>query len=50
MFNKKILIPAHIKIVEALRLLDETADKVLFVVDDHNKLSGALTVTSDDIC
>jgi len=43
MFNKKILIPAHIKIVEALRLLDETADKVLFVVDDHNKLSGALT-------
>jgi len=43
MFNKKILIPAHIKIVEALRLLDETADKVLFVVDSTTKLLGALT-------
>jgi dTDP-glucose pyrophosphorylase len=43
MFNKKILIPDNIKIVEALRLLDETADKVLFVVDEDSKLLGALT-------
>lgn len=43
MFNKKILIPDNIRIVEALRLLDETADKVLFVVDKDAKLLGALT-------
>lgn len=43
MINKKIMILDNIKIVEALRLLDETADKVLFVVDEENKLLGALT-------
>ena len=43
MFNKKTLIPDNIRIVEALRLLDETADKVLFVVDNDSKLLGALT-------
>lgn len=43
MFNKKILIPGNIKIVEALKLLDETADKVLFIVDKDIKLLGALT-------
>jgi dTDP-glucose pyrophosphorylase len=43
MFNEKLLIPADIKIIDALRRLDETADKVLFVVDEDSKLSGALT-------
>ena len=43
MFNKKILIFGDIKIVAALKLLDETADKVLFVVDRDSKLLGALT-------
>lgn len=37
------MIPDNIRIVEALRLLDETAEKVLFVVDEENKLLGALT-------
>jgi len=43
MFNKKILISENKSIIEALRLLDETADKVLFVVDSNSKLLGALT-------
>lgn len=43
MFNKKILISENISIIEALRLLDETAEKVLFVVDSNSKLLGALT-------
>jgi len=43
MFNKKILIPDNIKVIEALQRLDETADKVLFVVDQNIKLLGALT-------
>lgn len=43
MFNKKILISDNISIIEALKLLDETADKVLFVVDQDTKLLGALT-------
>lgn len=43
MFNKKILISENKSIIEALRLLDETADKVLFVVDSNSKLFGALT-------
>lgn len=43
MFNKKILVNDNIKIIEALKLLDETADKVLFVVDNDSKLLGALT-------
>lgn len=43
MFNRKILIHDNIKIIEALKLLDETADKVLFIVDNSTKLLGALT-------
>jgi dTDP-glucose pyrophosphorylase len=43
MYNKKLLIHNDISIVEALKRLDETADKVLFVVDDENRLIGALT-------
>lgn len=43
MFNKKILISENKSIIEALRLLDETAEKVLFVVDSDSKLLGALT-------
>ena len=43
MFNKKLLIQNNIKIVDAMRLLSETADKVLFVVDSDSKLLGALT-------
>ncbi len=43
MFNRKILIHDNIKIIEALKLLDETADKVLFIVDGDTKLLGALT-------
>jgi dTDP-glucose pyrophosphorylase len=43
MYNKKLLVDINIKIIEALRRLDETADKVLFVVDKDTKLLGALT-------
>lgn len=43
MFKKKLLIPADISIIEALKRLDETAEKVLFVVDGQSKLLGALT-------
>jgi len=43
MFNKKILISENKSIIEALRLLDETAEKVLFVVDSDSKLLGAVT-------
>jgi dTDP-glucose pyrophosphorylase len=43
MYNKKLLIENNISIIEALKLLDETADKVLFVVADKNTLLGALT-------
>jgi dTDP-glucose pyrophosphorylase len=43
MYNKKLLVHNDISIVEALKRLDETADKVLFVVDDENRLMGALT-------
>lgn len=43
MFNKKLLIQNDITIIESLRLLDETADKVLFVVDKDTRLLGALT-------
>jgi len=43
MFDKKLLIHNNIKIVDAMRLLSETADKVLFVVDSDSKLLGALT-------
>lgn len=42
-FNKKILISENKTIIEALRLLDEIAEKVLFVVDSNSKLLGALT-------
>lgn len=43
MFNKKLLVQNNISIIDALKRLDETADKVLFVVDKENKLFGALT-------
>ena len=43
MFNKKLLVDSNIKIIEALKRLDENADKVLFVVDNDSKLLGALT-------
>lgn len=43
MFKKKLLIPADTSIIEALKRLDETAEKVLFVVDSQSKLLGALT-------
>ncbi|MGV8058384.1 MAG: sugar phosphate nucleotidyltransferase [Smithellaceae bacterium] len=43
MYNKKLLIDSSIKIITALKLLDETADKVLFVVDQDNRLLGTLT-------
>lgn len=43
MYNKKILINGNISIINALRQLDETAEKVLFVVDNDNKLLGTLT-------
>lgn len=43
MYKKKLLIGSNIKIIEALKRLDETADKVLFVVDSSAKLLGALT-------
>jgi dTDP-glucose pyrophosphorylase len=43
MFNKQLLIDKNFSIKEALRRLDETAEKVLFVVDNKNKLLGALT-------
>ena len=43
MFNKQLLINKNFSIKEALRRLDETAEKVLFVVDNENKLLGALT-------
>jgi len=43
MFKKKLLVQDDIKIVEALKLLDTTADKVLFVTDKDSKLLGALT-------
>jgi dTDP-glucose pyrophosphorylase len=43
MFNKKLLIPDDVTIVEAMRRLDETAEKVLLVVDGDTKLLGALT-------
>ena len=43
MYKKKLLVGSNIKIIEALKRLDETADKVLFVVDSNSKLLGALT-------
>jgi dTDP-glucose pyrophosphorylase len=43
MFNTQLLINKNFTIKEALRRLDETAEKVLFVVDNENKLIGALT-------
>jgi len=42
-YNKKLLIQNDVSIIEALKLLDETSDKVLFVVDQGNQLLGALT-------
>jgi dTDP-glucose pyrophosphorylase len=43
MFNKKLLVQNGINIIEALKRLDETADKALLVVDSENKLLGTLT-------
>lgn len=44
---KKILISPHITIHEALSLLDETALRILLVVDNEQKLQG--TITDGDI-
>ncbi len=43
MFKEKLLIQTDISIIDALMRLDETADKVLFVVDQGITLLGALT-------
>lgn len=43
MFNKNILVKENIRITEAFKALDETAEKVLFVVDDADSLLGSLT-------
>lgn len=43
MYKKKLLIHHDTSIIEALKRLDETADKVLFVVDQSDQLLGALT-------
>ena len=43
MYNKRLLIRNDISIIVALKFLDETAEKVLFVVDEGNHLLGALT-------
>lgn len=43
MFNKQLLISKYFSIKEALSRLDETAEKVLFIVDSENKLLGSLT-------
>ncbi len=43
MYNKRLLINGNIDIIGALRLLDETAEKVLFVVDVDGRLLGTLT-------
>jgi len=43
MFNKQLLIDKNISIKEALSRLDDTAEKVLFIVDNDNKLLGSLT-------
>jgi len=43
MFNKQLLINRTFSIKETLARLDETAEKVLFIVDNENKLMGALT-------
>lgn len=39
----EIVVSLDISIVEALRLLDSTAGKILFVVDDGQRLAGVLT-------
>ena len=43
MVKKQILIRDSISIIEALKKLDQTAEKVLFIVDNQNILLGALT-------
>ncbi len=43
MFNKRIFVNNDFSVLDALKRLDETADKVLFVVDENDKLLGALT-------
>jgi dTDP-glucose pyrophosphorylase len=43
MFNKNILVKENIRITDAFKALDETAEKVLFVVDDEGRLLGSLT-------
>lgn len=40
---KNIMVPSHITIKEAMEYLDETAEKVLLVVDGDERLIGALT-------
>lgn len=40
---KKLLVPETISIKQALRKMDEGAEKILFVVDDFQKLKGTLT-------
>lgn len=43
MHNRRFLINGDISIINALRQLDETAGKTLFVVNDENQLLGTLT-------
>jgi dTDP-glucose pyrophosphorylase len=44
---KSLFIPAKTSIKHAMQKLNETAEKILFVVDEHNRLLG--TVTDGDI-
>ena len=41
--KKDITVKPNITILQAMKTLDKTAEKCLFVVDDNNKLLGALT-------
>lgn len=40
---KKLLIKVDTNIKQAMQKLNETAEKILFVVDEHNRLLGTLT-------
>lgn len=44
---KKVLVDSKITLKQALRKMDDSAEKILFVVDNHNRLLG--TVTDGDI-
>ena len=43
MFNTRLLINGNFSIKDALARLDEVVEKVLFIVDNENKLIGAMT-------